>query len=61
MSEAVLPQKPLDFEEDAGVLRKEVTRLEVKVSGLSSELERKGKELEELTKEVFLILSKQSN
>ncbi|OIW02004.1 hypothetical protein TanjilG_11597 [Lupinus angustifolius] len=51
--EAVLSaQKPFDFQEDAGVLRKEVKLLEVKVSGLSSQLNRQGKELEEVTEEL---------
>ncbi|TKY63976.1 girdin protein [Spatholobus suberectus] len=45
-------QKSVELEEDAGVLRREVKRLEVKVSGLSSELERQGKELEGLNEEL---------
>lgn len=55
-SDAVVTQKLVDFEEDAGVLRREVKRLECKVLGLSSALEGKSKELEELTEEVFLII-----
>ncbi|MED6195129.1 hypothetical protein PIB30_035055 [Stylosanthes scabra] len=50
--ESVMPRKPFDSEEDSGVLRKEVKRLEVRVSGLSSELEKKGKEIEKLNKEL---------
>ncbi|KAL1329049.1 hypothetical protein AAHE18_12G012800 [Arachis hypogaea] len=34
--ESVMHRKPFDSEEDSGVLRKEVNRLEVRVSGLSS-------------------------
>ncbi|MED6135743.1 hypothetical protein PIB30_049437 [Stylosanthes scabra] len=50
--ESAMPRKPFDSEEDSGVLRKEVKRLEVRVSGLSSELEKKGKEIEHLNKEL---------
>ncbi|KAL1366973.1 hypothetical protein HN51_021020 [Arachis hypogaea] len=50
--ESVMHRKPFDSEEDSGVLRKEVNRLEVRLSGLSSELEKKGKEIEQLTKEL---------
>ncbi|KAK7274305.1 hypothetical protein RIF29_15388 [Crotalaria pallida] len=52
IGEAAVSQKPSEFQEDAGVLRKEVKLLEVKVSGLSSQLERQGKELEEITQEL---------
>ncbi|KAJ7962461.1 E3 ubiquitin-protein ligase TRAIP-like [Quillaja saponaria] len=52
VSEPVLPQKPIDREEDAEVWRREVKRLEVKVSGLSSSLESQGKEISEITKEL---------
>ncbi|CAL0315028.1 unnamed protein product [Lupinus luteus] len=51
-NEAVPSLKPIDFQENAGVLRKEVKLLEVKVSGLSSQLERQGKELEDVTHEL---------
>ncbi|KAE9605375.1 hypothetical protein Lal_00025419 [Lupinus albus] len=52
-NEAVLSaQKPFDFQQDVGVLRKEVKLLEVKVSGLSSQLNRQGKELQEVTDEL---------
>ncbi|KAE9595459.1 putative transcription factor C2H2 family [Lupinus albus] len=51
-NETVPSQKSIDFQEDAGVLRKEVKLLEVKVSGLSSQLERQGKELEDVTHEL---------
>jgi len=43
-----------ESEENVGVLRREVNRLEVKVSGLTSELERQTKELEGVKEEVFL-------
>ncbi|KAJ1403496.1 Zinc finger, RING-type [Sesbania bispinosa] len=52
VSDTILPQKHVDSEEDAGVLRREVKRLEVKVSGLSSVMERQVKELEELKDEL---------
>nr|KYP77126.1 hypothetical protein KK1_021397 [Cajanus cajan] len=52
-NDGVKPQKSVEFEEDAGVLRREVKRLEVKVSGLDSELERKSKELEGLKEELY--------
>lgn len=54
-SDAVPTQKCVDFEEDAGVLRREVKRFEAKVSGLSSVVERQKKELQELNEEVFSI------
>lgn len=52
-NEGVLTQKQRGVEEDAGVLRKEVKRLEGKVSGLNSVLENQTKELGELKDEVF--------
>nr|XP_027186851.1 uncharacterized protein LOC113784793 [Cicer arietinum] len=52
VKEVVLTQKQLGVEEDAGVLRKEVKRLEVKVSGISSVLERQTRELDELKDEL---------
>lgn len=54
-SDAVVTQKHVDSEEDAGVLRREVKRLESKVLGLNSVLEGKSKELAELQEEVILI------
>ena len=48
------PSKCFELEEDAGVLRREVKRLEVKVSGLNSQVEGQTKELEGLNEEVFL-------
>ncbi|MCH85167.1 RING zinc finger protein, partial [Trifolium medium] len=48
VSESVVNQKHVGVEEDAGVLRKEVKRLEGKVSGLSTVLEKQTKELDEL-------------
>ncbi|XP_061349802.1 uncharacterized protein LOC133295040 [Gastrolobium bilobum] len=52
VNDAVLPRNPVDFEEDAGVLRREVKRLEMQVSMLSSESKQKAKDLEELTEEL---------
>ncbi|CAK8560776.1 unnamed protein product [Lathyrus sativus] len=49
---AGLTQKQRGVEEDAGVLRKEVKRLEGKVSGLSTVLENQTKELDELKDEL---------
>lgn len=46
--------KSFESEENVGLLRKEVKRLEVKVSGLTSELERQTKELEGVKQEVLL-------
>ncbi|XP_054784787.1 uncharacterized protein LOC129291459 [Prosopis cineraria] len=52
--DAVLPEKPLmPEEEDAGVLRREVKVLELKVSGLSSKLEQQGKKLGDVTNELY--------
>lgn len=51
---SVKPSKCFELEEDAGVLRREVKRLEVKVSGLNSQVEGQTKELEGLNEEVFL-------
>ncbi|RDX62595.1 hypothetical protein CR513_59057, partial [Mucuna pruriens] len=45
-------QKSVVLEEDAGVLRREVKRLEVQVSGLNSTLERQAKDLEGLNEEL---------
>jgi TRAF-interacting protein len=53
MKESVVTQKQVGVEEDAGVLRKEVKRLEGKVSGLSTVLEKQTKELDEVKDEVF--------
>lgn len=53
MKEGVVTQKNVGLEEDSGVLRKEVKRLEGKVSGLSTVLEKQTKELDELKDEVF--------
>ncbi|KAI4355143.1 hypothetical protein L6164_003943 [Bauhinia variegata] len=52
VSDVSLPEKPIDCEVDAGVLRREVKRLEVIVSGLSSAVERQVKELRELNDEL---------
>ncbi|XP_047149586.1 E3 ubiquitin-protein ligase trul-1-like [Vigna umbellata] len=46
--------KSFESEENVGLLRTEVKRLEVKVSGLNSELERQTKELEGVKQEVLL-------
>ena len=51
-SDPTLSQKPLNIEEDPGALRREVKRLEVKVAGLTSVLERNQKDLKELNEEV---------
>jgi TRAF-interacting protein len=53
VKESVVTQKQVGVEEDAGVLRKEVKRLEGKVSGLSTVLEKHTKELDEVKDEVF--------
>lgn len=53
VKEGVVTQKNVGLEEDSGVLRKEVKRLEGKVSGLSTVLEKQTKELDELKDEVF--------
>ncbi|CAJ1950240.1 unnamed protein product [Sphenostylis stenocarpa] len=47
-------QKRFESEENVGVLRMEVKRLEVKVSGLNSELERQTKELEGVKEELCI-------
>ncbi|XP_058745549.1 uncharacterized protein LOC131618322 [Vicia villosa] len=52
VKEGGLTQKQRGVEEDAGVLRKEVKRLEGKVSGLSTVLENQTKELGELKDEL---------
>ncbi|XP_027337381.1 uncharacterized protein LOC113851095 [Abrus precatorius] len=52
VSDGIVPPKSVDLEEDVGVLRREVKRLEVQVSGLSSMLERQTKELEGLNEEL---------
>ncbi|KAK7349482.1 hypothetical protein VNO77_06884 [Canavalia gladiata] len=52
VNDDVLPRKSVDFEENSGVLRREVKRLEVQVSSLSSTLERKTKELDGLNDEL---------
>lgn len=52
VKDAVKPHKSVDSQEDAGVLRREVKALEVKVSGFNSQLERQGKELQEITEEL---------
>ncbi|KAG4938121.1 hypothetical protein HKD37_16G044608 [Glycine soja] len=49
---SVKPSKCFELEEDAGVLRREVKRLEVKVSGLNSQVEGQTKELEGLNEEL---------
>ena len=51
-SDPTVSQKPLNIEEDPGALRREVKRLEVKVAGLTSVLERNQKDLKELNEEV---------
>ncbi|WJX86923.1 hypothetical protein P8452_69170 [Trifolium repens] len=51
VKESVVTQKQIGVEEDAGVLRKEVKRLEGKVSGLSTVLKKQTKELDELKDE----------
>ncbi|EOX95863.1 hypothetical protein QUC31_005253 [Theobroma cacao] len=53
-SNSLCSQKLIDREEDAEALRCEVKRLLVKVSGLSSALERKEKEHEEINEELCL-------
>ncbi|CBI40405.3 unnamed protein product, partial [Vitis vinifera] len=53
-SDPTLSQKPLNIEEDPGALRREVKRLEVKVAGLTSVLERNQKDLKELNEELCL-------
>ncbi|XP_024627731.1 E3 ubiquitin-protein ligase trul-1 isoform X1 [Medicago truncatula] len=52
VKEGVVTQKNVGLEEDSGVLRKEVKRLEGKVSGLSTVLEKQTKELDELKDEL---------
>ncbi|KAK2406938.1 RING/U-box superfamily protein [Trifolium repens] len=52
VKESVVTQKQIGVEEDAGVLRKEVKRLEGKVSGLSTVLKKQTKELDELKDEL---------
>ncbi|XP_028769312.1 E3 ubiquitin-protein ligase TRAIP isoform X2 [Neltuma alba] len=52
VKDAVLPEKLIGSEEeDAGVLRREVKMLALKVSGLSSKLEQQGKKLGDVTDE----------
>lgn len=53
VKEGVVTQKNVGVEEDAVVLRKEVKRLEGKVLGISTVLEKQTKELDELKDEVF--------
>ncbi|RVW47055.1 hypothetical protein CK203_097698 [Vitis vinifera] len=53
-SDPTVSQKPLNIEEDPGALRREVKRLEVKVAGLTSVLERNQKDLKELNEELCL-------
>ncbi|GAU26498.1 hypothetical protein TSUD_361310 [Trifolium subterraneum] len=52
VNESIVTQKQVGVEEDAGVLRKEVKRLEGKVSGLSTVLEKQTKELDGLKDEL---------
>ncbi|KAK2406979.1 RING/U-box superfamily protein [Trifolium repens] len=52
VKESVVTQKQVGVEEDAGVLRKEVKRLEGKISGLSTVLEKQTKELDEVKDEL---------
>lgn len=52
-SDPIVSQKTLNLEEDPGTLRREVERLEVKVAGLTSVLERNQKDLKELNEEVL--------
>ncbi|KAK7389896.1 hypothetical protein VNO78_25193 [Psophocarpus tetragonolobus] len=51
-NDGVKSQKSFELEEDAGVLRREMKRLDVKVSGLNSELERQTRELDGLNEEL---------
>ncbi|GMI98427.1 hypothetical protein like AT4G01270 [Hibiscus trionum] len=53
-SQSLCSQTPMDCEEDAESLRIEVKRLLVKVSGLSSALERQEKECNEINEELCL-------
>ncbi|KAL4354460.1 hypothetical protein GQ457_06G031810 [Hibiscus cannabinus] len=53
-TQSLCSQKPIDREEDAESLRIEVKRLLVKVSGLSSALERQEKEHSEINEELCL-------
>ncbi|XP_062156666.1 uncharacterized protein LOC133864374 isoform X2 [Alnus glutinosa] len=52
-NDTVLTQKPVNCEKDAEELCRELKRLETKVSGLTSVLERQGKELKEVNEELF--------
>ena len=51
-NESFLSQKVIECNEDPELLRGEVKRLEVKVTGLTSSLERQGKEIKQLNDEV---------
>lgn len=51
-NEPFMSQKVIDCKENPELLRGEVRRLEVKVSGLTSNLERQGKEIQKLNEEV---------
>ncbi|KAK9279927.1 hypothetical protein L1049_013611 [Liquidambar formosana] len=53
-SDPILSQKPVDREEDPEVLRREVRKLEAKVSGVNSTLERQEKDLKELNEELCI-------
>ena len=51
-SDPIVSQNALNLGEDPGVLRREVKRLEVKVEGLTSALERNQNDLKKLNEEV---------
>ncbi|EEF50586.1 protein binding protein, putative [Ricinus communis] len=53
-NESVLSQKVIECKEDPELLRGEVKRLEVKVTGLTSNLERQDKEINQLNEELDL-------
>ncbi|KAG8663752.1 hypothetical protein MANES_01G252600v8 [Manihot esculenta] len=53
-NEPFMSQKVIDCKEDPELLRGEVRRLEVKVSGLTSNLERQGKEIQKLNEELCI-------
>jgi TRAF-interacting protein len=52
-NDTVLSQKPINCEKDTEELCRELERLETKVSGLTSVLDRQGKELKEVNEEVI--------
>ncbi|CBI40173.3 unnamed protein product, partial [Vitis vinifera] len=60
-SDPIVSQKSLNLEEDPRALRREVKRLEVKVAGLTSVLERNQKDLKELNEELCLCKEQKQN